>query len=704
MLSADPVALAARLARLAAPTPDADLLTRFATTRDGEAFAELVHRHGPAVLAACRGVTRHAHDAEDAFQATFLVLARKAGRVRPGPLAGWLYGVAVRAARKAAGRPHRRKEVTGADVPDVPERAAGGFDPDAARAVAEEVGQLSPWYRAPVVLCELEGRSRAAAAQELGIAEGTLSSRLAKARKELARRLAARGFGPAALAAAVGAVVPPELTARTVALASGGPGPAAVLTLANEVTRAMPFTQIKAAAVALLAAGLAAAAVAARPQPAPQPAAPQPAPAKADPPAPKREPTAARKLIDRLRELKPQNGSEALTDVSAAALRDLVNLGPAAVPDVIAELDATTDPFLLRCLGFAARAIGDRRVVPALIRALPKTCVPAGSDFGLKSADPELLAFMQAHSQQKQVVAIRGTYYSFGRPINEFRTALQKLTGANHGEDELAGVFLGGSARQQYLQRDLYRRCAERWAAWWEKNAKPFVADPEYATVGLPPRPPVVAAPAAAPFPHGPRAEIGRGMGGGLLEPAGAKGAMCVVRDLDTGRWAALPEKFRPEPGQPEPLDDILAWAAEEGYDIMGTKYSTPGGSGPHYVIRGLGLTAWQIDAGRRKTLATEIKADGPLEMGTQVGGALLAPFDVATGKHKADETGLFLYRTREGGFGWIFVGVEVHNDGLRVGTPARGDLELNPVGITKGRRFGYTPVWDGAQEAGGRK
>src|SRR5205823_3441380 len=132
-----------------------------------------------------------------------------------------------------------------------------------------------------------------------------------------------------------------------------------------------------------------------------------------------------------------------------------VKLGPDAVPDVIAELDATTDGFLLRCLGFAARAIGDKRVVPALIRALPKTCQPPKSDFGLvvRSGDAELLTFMQAHGQQKGVA--RGKYYSFGRPINEFRTALQKLTGANHGEDELSGVFLGGSARQQYLQRDL---------------------------------------------------------------------------------------------------------------------------------------------------------------------------------------------------------------------------------------------------------
>ncbi|MBN9522274.1 sigma-70 family RNA polymerase sigma factor [bacterium] len=200
---------AARLLRAVAPDApaDADLLGRFVAARDEAAFAELVRRHGPAVLAVCRRVPTRTHDAEDAFQAAFLVLARKAHRVRAGePLAAWLYGVAVRAARKAAVRTFRRheRETLMADLPDVPDRPAEPVDPDASRVVMEEVNRLSAKYRAAVVLCELEGRSRAAAARELGIAEGTLSSRLAEARKHLARRLSARGFGPAALAALVG--------------------------------------------------------------------------------------------------------------------------------------------------------------------------------------------------------------------------------------------------------------------------------------------------------------------------------------------------------------------------------------------------------------------------------------------------------------------------------------------------------------------
>ena len=255
-----------RLAALARLVPadgpaDAELLAAFVASRDDAAFAELVRRHGPAVLAVCRRVTTHTHDAEDAFQAAFLVLARKAHRVRPGaPLAAWLYGVALRAARKAATRTFRRhdRETLVADLPDVPERAAERFAPDAARAVVEEVDRLAAKYRAAVVLCELEGRPRAAAARELGIAEGTLSSRLAAARKRLAARLTARGVAPAALAALAADPVPPRLLAASSALASG-PAPAAVASLAHGVTRAMTLKPLRAAGLTL---GLAAVAVA----------------------------------------------------------------------------------------------------------------------------------------------------------------------------------------------------------------------------------------------------------------------------------------------------------------------------------------------------------------------------------------------------------------------------------------------------------
>src|SRR5688572_17901574 len=136
--------------------------------------------------------------------------------MRPGSaVGGWLFGAAVRAARKALTRSCRRlgRETPVGDVPDVPDRPSGGPDPGTARAVLEEVAGLSAAYRAAVVLCELEGRPRAVAAGELGIPQSTLSSRLAAARRVLAARLRDRGLAPAVLAAVAGAAGCPVLAA-----------------------------------------------------------------------------------------------------------------------------------------------------------------------------------------------------------------------------------------------------------------------------------------------------------------------------------------------------------------------------------------------------------------------------------------------------------------------------------------------------------
>jgi len=225
--------------------PDADdgpLLARFAADRDAAAFAALVRRHGPLVLAVCRRVTGHPQDAEDAFQAVFLVLARKAGQLRdPGRLGNWLYGVAAKVAsraRRAAARRHVR-EVQAVDPPDP--AAPDAAPPDIGLALHEELAALPAHYREPIVLCDLQGASRAEAAKALGIPEGTLSSRLANGRKKLAERLTRRGVALSALgvpaAVAEGrAAVPEALVHHTcgvvAAWAAGAAVPAAVVRLA----------------------------------------------------------------------------------------------------------------------------------------------------------------------------------------------------------------------------------------------------------------------------------------------------------------------------------------------------------------------------------------------------------------------------------------------------------------------------------------
>jgi RNA polymerase sigma factor (sigma-70 family) len=181
------------------------LLERFVESREDGAFAELARRHGPMVWGVCRGVLRNWHDAEDAFQATFLVLARKAPSIRrPEALAGWLYGVAYHLARKAqagaarrAGRidnpsysigEHRKEDMPANDpVLDITCR-------ELQRTVQEELARLPDKYRVPLVLCYLEGKRQEDAARELGCSEGALRGRLHRGRERLRQRLLKRGL------------------------------------------------------------------------------------------------------------------------------------------------------------------------------------------------------------------------------------------------------------------------------------------------------------------------------------------------------------------------------------------------------------------------------------------------------------------------------------------------------------------------------
>src|SRR6516162_4079840 len=162
---------------------DRELLERFATRRDEEAFAQLVRRHGPLVLGVCRQVLRQEQDAEDAFQATFLVLSRKAGSIRSAEaLPNWLYGVASRLARRMRGAVARRQAREVALVePPTSEPGPGGELGDLGPVLHEEIGRLPDKYRLPFVLCYLDGKTNEQAARQLGCPAGTVFSRLARA-------------------------------------------------------------------------------------------------------------------------------------------------------------------------------------------------------------------------------------------------------------------------------------------------------------------------------------------------------------------------------------------------------------------------------------------------------------------------------------------------------------------------------------------
>jgi RNA polymerase sigma factor (sigma-70 family) len=248
-------------------TGDGHLLGLFVSTRDEAAFAALVRRHGPMVLGVCRRVIGDPHLAEDAFQATFLVLARRAASVRPRHLVGhWLYGVAYRTALKARGVAVRRmakeKQVDAMPHPPVPPDEAWA---DLQPVLDAELARLPDKYRIPVVLCDLGGRTQRDVARELRLPPATLANRLAAARRLLAKRLTQRGvaLSGGAVAAALGwhaatSAVPPSLAASTVKAACAAAAgtavglPAPVVQLSDGVLRMFVLNKLKAVATGVV--------------------------------------------------------------------------------------------------------------------------------------------------------------------------------------------------------------------------------------------------------------------------------------------------------------------------------------------------------------------------------------------------------------------------------------------------------------------
>jgi RNA polymerase sigma factor (sigma-70 family) len=242
-----------RLLPASDPAPaDALVLRAFETTRSEAAFTELVRRYGPMVLATCRRVLGHPEDAEDAFQAVFLVLTRKASTVR-GNLSGWLYAVAVRTARSMRIMRERRRNHEIRAAARSESAVLTETDHDLAAVIDEELARLPEHYRVPIVLCELRGLSRKQAANELGVPEGTLSGRLAVAKRKLAALLSARGLAPAApLALLAPTSVSAGLVESAVWAVRGTAGPVASAA-ASAVVKAMLIDQLK---VVALAAGM----------------------------------------------------------------------------------------------------------------------------------------------------------------------------------------------------------------------------------------------------------------------------------------------------------------------------------------------------------------------------------------------------------------------------------------------------------------
>ena len=250
---------------------DGQLVDRFVERRDASAFEAIVERYGPLVWGVCRRVLRHHHDAEDAFQATFLVLARKAASVMlREKLGNWLYGVAFQTAMKArANRAKRRVQERPDREMTEPEAISDEHADEMLSRLDREVTRLPEKYRMPIILCELQGKTHRQAAEQLGWPVGTVSGRLSRARTMLASRFSRR-VAPLTVGALGGllahdmawAGLPPELVrsaARAASLSSvekavtAGVVSAKVAAITEEVLKTMLLNKLKLATAMVLA-------------------------------------------------------------------------------------------------------------------------------------------------------------------------------------------------------------------------------------------------------------------------------------------------------------------------------------------------------------------------------------------------------------------------------------------------------------------
>jgi RNA polymerase sigma factor (sigma-70 family) len=358
---------------------DGQLLERLASHQSAEvelAFTALVTRHGPLVFGVCQSLLRNTHDAEDAFQATFMVLACKAGSIRqPHRLGPWLYGVAHRTARRLKAKNARRKshEAEAAVYSDRAHRSSGsGQHPsalanhDEIEALHREIERLPARYKTAIVLCDLQGLTHEEAARRLGRRVGTISSQVSRARERLRRRLDRRGLAyPGGIVAAAidstkPSVLPNVLVGSTVknvmSLSTGlaaGSVPVSIVSLSQGVLRSMLFAKIGLISAALLGLGVAATGVGVgvgvvgrAPQPSPR----QPAPER---PALNPEPVAVAAAAPQPKAEEEEPARE--TDLIVKSATNLKRIGTA----IHAYLSANN-------LNFPAAAIIDPNGTPLL--------------------------------------------------------------------------------------------------------------------------------------------------------------------------------------------------------------------------------------------------------------------------------------------------------------------------------------------------
>lgn len=365
-------------------------------------------------------------------------------------------------------------------------------------------------------------------------------------------------------------------------------------------------------------------------------------------------------------------------------MKDLAEMGHNAVPDLITALDQTNDDLTIRSLAFTLRAIGDPRAVPALIRTIPKTLIPPGSDMGCFAKDASLVKFAQAHDLDPQ----NGRQeFGFGRPVREVFGAIHSLTQHRMQDEELYHIFDDGTLQQRKLKREVFQRSARNWARWWDANASRFTKEESYLKTDL-----KLEALEAKEAKLSVDTPLKADSGGSnwILESVFADGAETVFFDIDTGRVSSLPKQWAGKPNLEDQMDEIANWAQEEGFDMMGSEYLSETGADSCYSIQNLSMQLWELPKNRWKWHPDGVTAQQLQDEGTRIDDVLMH-YNEETNSYEPKSTGTFYYLTRDGSPGLLYLGIEVTNDQLQAGGATGGDLELSPIAFDKGRRLGFT-------------
>jgi hypothetical protein len=375
-----------------------------------------------------------------------------------------------------------------------------------------------------------------------------------------------------------------------------------------------------------------------------------------------------------------------VSDDWASAIRTLTEIGKPAVPSLIVALDEEQRDHPISKLAFALRAIGDPRAVPALIRAIPRTLLPGRSDFGLRIADPELLAFMQRHDLTP---SNEGDDFDYGRAFREVAGALQRLTGTNQGDMELNWVHFGETAAQQRIQRKLFYDLAERWAKWWSENWQQFDVDESFASVRLPALAAEEFVAAATTLPAHQQLGLVGHRSEWIVEPANISGRRCFV-DLDTARQGDWPSEL----GALDETSDIsqtaVNWARERGFDLVGLRKQVEGFAEPVYCLQPLGMKAWEISPEEQRELGRAMRGEIPYPLGKPV--ELMAPRPAPYEGPDQNELGgtAFLFLTPEGTAGLLRMTAQVTDTNVQIGRPSTREDQFSPVGFYRGAKVSF--------------